>query len=634
MERNLRTNATLNLVVLVLVGGAALATARYFGTLAGQVGALFLLLGGVVAAVSRCQMGLEERERLERLDLEQMSAGRADAALFKKTETELYPARRAREQFEKFFVPGLSVALLGVQLGGAWWLWGWLGKAEPGGQREPVIGMALLGLFALVLFLLGKYAASLSRLEKQRLLRPGAGYLLMGAYLCGVGAAALGAAVAGYPKVDPLLARVLAVLLAVVGLENLATLIFEIYRPRVPGQEARLLYESRLVGLAGQPEGLFTTAAQALDYQFGFKVSETWFYQFLKKYLGCFVLAQLAVLLLSSCFVFIAPGEQAILERFGRPVEGRTLLNPGPHLKWPWPVDQVYRHRTEQIQTFRVGFSREEEEAEEGHGHGHGAGPGVELWSVAHYKEEFNMLVASREESARETGPDEDQAVPVSLLAVNVPVQYQVTNLLAYATNYADAGALLENLAMREVVRYLVNVDLNEVMTTGRNAAALELRRRIQERANELALGVKIVFVGLQNIHPPVKIAPAYQAVIAALQEKEARILEAEGYAAGAVPRARAEAARRRMEAEIYAQRTAAEASARAAQFTNRLAAYQAAPEVFALRQYLGALERGGQEARKVVLAATNTQDVIILNLEEKLRLGLEDVPIPAPKQK
>ena len=46
---------------------------------------------------------------------------------------------------------------------------------------------------------------------------------------------------------------------------------------------ARVLYESRLVGLLGQPESLFTTAAHALDYQFGFKVSDTWFFQFLQK---------------------------------------------------------------------------------------------------------------------------------------------------------------------------------------------------------------------------------------------------------------------------------------------------------------------------------------------------------------
>jgi membrane protease subunit HflK len=68
------------------------------------------------------------------------------------------------------------------------------------------------------------------------------------------------------------------------------------------------LYESRLVGLLGQPEAIITTAAHALDYQFGFKVSDTWFYRFLEKALGWLVLAQFGILVLSTCFVIVDRG--------------------------------------------------------------------------------------------------------------------------------------------------------------------------------------------------------------------------------------------------------------------------------------------------------------------------------------
>ena len=78
------------------------------------------------------------------------------------------------------------------------------------------------------------------------------------------------------------------------------------------GKVARPLYDSRVVGLLAQPESLFTTAAQTLDYQFGFKVSETWFFQLLQKNLPLLLLAQLAALLLSTCVVFVDAGEQAV----------------------------------------------------------------------------------------------------------------------------------------------------------------------------------------------------------------------------------------------------------------------------------------------------------------------------------
>ena len=62
------------------------------------------------------------------------------------------------------------------------------------------------------------------------------------------------------------------------------------------------------------------------------------------------MLVQLGVLLLSTCFVFVEPGEQGLLERFGKRVRPRAA-GPGAHVKWPWPIDRVYRFRTHQIQT-------------------------------------------------------------------------------------------------------------------------------------------------------------------------------------------------------------------------------------------------------------------------------------------
>ena len=63
-------------------------------------------------------------------------------------------------------------------------------------------------------------------------------------------------------------------------------------------------------------------------------------------------------------------------------------------------------------------------------------------------------------------------------------------------------------IANREVVRYLVSVDLDEIMSQGRSEAANILRERIQAEADKRALGANIIFVGLQDIHPPSNVAP------------------------------------------------------------------------------------------------------------------------------
>src|SRR6185369_7469733 len=156
-----------------------------------------------------------------------------------------------------------------------------------------------------------------------------------------------------FPKVDLYVAYGLCAVLALTAVETVVGLVLEIYRPRVKGQAARLLYESRLVGLFGQPGSLISTAAQALDYQFGFKVSETWIFTFLKERVLLIILLQLGALFLSTTFVIIDPNEQGLLERFGRQ-GGRATLEPGFHFKWPWPIDQVFRYQTRQIRSFVV----------------------------------------------------------------------------------------------------------------------------------------------------------------------------------------------------------------------------------------------------------------------------------------
>src|SRR5581483_1586043 len=130
------------------------------------------------------------------------------------------------------------------------------------------------------------------------------------------------------------IARGLCVLLGLMAVESLLNLLLEIYRPRIKGKVTRPLYESRVSGLFSQPESLFTTAAQTLDYQFGFKVSETWFFQACKKNLPVLLLAQFAVLLLSTSFFFVDAGEQAVLEHYGK---ASGVYGPGAHLKMPWP---------------------------------------------------------------------------------------------------------------------------------------------------------------------------------------------------------------------------------------------------------------------------------------------------------
>src|SRR5476649_190459 len=347
MERNTQKNGLVNLMAAVMIFIAAFVVTCYVNSLAGQAASIFLGLGALVAFASWFQMRLEENERLEKLEIDELARAKGDSALFDEKESEVFPARRSREQFEKFFIPGFAVLLFLLEAGGAWLLWRWISKATNGiVDVRALPSLSLFAIFAMLLFLLGRFSVTIARLGDHRLLRPGASFLLAGAYICAFTALAMAGIKTGFPKADFWMARALCVLLGLMAVESLLILLLEIYRPRVKGKIARPLYESRVVGIFAQPESLFTTAAQTLDYQFGFKVSETWFFQAAQKNLAALLLIQFAALLLSTTIVFIDAGEQAVLERSGKP---HGILNPGAHFKLPWPLDKVYRFRTEQI---------------------------------------------------------------------------------------------------------------------------------------------------------------------------------------------------------------------------------------------------------------------------------------------
>ncbi len=572
-------------------------------------------------------MGLAEREQLERLEMEELAKSRGDSSLFASSADETFPAKRSREIFDKYFVPGFALVVFLFLSAGAYFSWTLVGTMPPLNRDGAMLAMALVGLFALVLFLLGKYSVGLARLQKQKLLRAGAGYLLLTAYVCFVVVATIGAVLAGFPKADFIVARALAVVLGLIALETLTSLISEIYRVRVRGRETHLLYDSRLVGLLGQPEGIINTIGHALDYQFGFKVSDTWFYHLIRERFALLVIAQFAVLVLSTCVSFIEPGEQALLERFGAPVAGRGVIGPGVHLKLPWPIDQVRRYQTDRIQSFVVGEQEGSEQEK------YQRESKTIVWSVAHGKED-DLLVATRDRSTQTGQSSDKKSPPVNLISVGIPVQFQITNLTQWAYINEDPDSLLQGIANREVVHYLASADLDDLMATGRADAAKVLQKRIQAAADTRELGALITFVGLEDIHPSVKAAADYEKVIGAEQKRKARILEARAYEVRAHALARADAFKRVGSADAEKERLTRNGTARVALFNGQLAALTAAPDVYTNRMYLDAVTRSAGDARKYVLATTNTTQVLQLDLTDKIRRDLENaLDVPPPKK-
>ncbi|MBI1841333.1 MAG: hypothetical protein HYR88_10860 [Verrucomicrobia bacterium] len=611
MERNGRTGATTNCLLLLAAAALCYGIARYSETVTGQLAGGALGFGALVGLVSWFHMRLEEQETFEQMEFDEVTRSKGGASLFNTTESETFPARRSRELFERFFIP-IFTALLAASLGAvSVYAWQWIGSLPAAPMQQPLLALGLFGGVFLALFLMGQYSSGVAQLDRRRLLRPSANWMLLGAYLAAFTCLVLGVSLTEWARADFVAGRVLSVLFGALALEGAVSVVFDIYRPRVRGKAIHPLYDSRLVGLVSHPEGVFSTAASALDYQFGFKVSDTWFYNFLRTNFPWLLLGQLGLLLLSSAVVFINPGERALLERLGRPVAGRESLGPGMHLKWPFPIDALHRFRTEEIQSFTVGALPNEGAADEV----------AFVWSVSHFKNAFNLLTPSAALAA--TGDSAPQTAstntPLGLLTVSIPIHFQISDLKAYAYNFENASNVLEGIANREVVRYFAQTDIHQLLSEGQSTAADYLRGVIQKRVDEMGLGVKLLFVGLQDIHPPVEVVKDYESVANARQSVITNILGATNIALMTNAYAVAEQARILAQAVADRDNRVSDATARASRFRGQMVAFEASPEIFSRRTFLKSYTNALADSRKYIMALTNVDLIPQVDLQDKI---------------
>jgi hypothetical protein len=250
MERTSQKIGLTNLVVLLAATLCACLVANYVHSSTAWVGSTLIAFAFLVAAITRFQLRLEDRERFEQLEVDELAKSRGSDSLFASTNADVFPARRAREQFDRFFVPAFTFILFLLQAGA---VYGWsrfLAKPRAIAGDHTTVAMATFALIGLVLFLLGKYSTGIARLEGHRLLRPVGNYLLLNAYVSFVVTGTIATVQAGFPKADEYAARALCVLIALVAVENLLGLVLEIYRPRVKGN----------------PDGCFTKAVLSASW--------------------------------------------------------------------------------------------------------------------------------------------------------------------------------------------------------------------------------------------------------------------------------------------------------------------------------------------------------------------------------
>ena len=291
----------------------------------------------------------------------ELAREKSSATIFQKGETAalLAAAQRRLEVIEKWFIPIFAALIAAYEVGIGIYLFKSIPKAADVQTQQPLVCAIVATAIAFVGFLMSRYATGMSAEPRWKPLRAGGSFFLGVALLCFVLAIALALS---HFQIFPLLkivSYVIPILLIVLGVETALNIIFDIYRPRLKGQYSRAAFDSRLLGTINEPGGIFRSVAAAMDYQFGFQVSQTWFYKLLEKAIVPLILFSAGTLYLASCLVVVGPNEEGIVERFGRPTTGDGQvrhIGPGLHLKLPWPMDIAYMYPTQQVMDLHIGY--------------------------------------------------------------------------------------------------------------------------------------------------------------------------------------------------------------------------------------------------------------------------------------
>jgi HflK protein len=342
----------------------------------------------------------------------------------------------------------------------------------------------------------------------------------------------------------------------------------------------------------GHGQGL-GSAVKGFEELLGIRLREVWIVRYLRQTIELIIIGTVVLGWLSTCFTSVPAGSRAVRMFFGRyqPVP----LSPGLHITWPWPIEQLEIVETETIRQISLGFDKDLS--------------GPVLWNEPHFEGEKNLLVGDGE----------------SLLTIDVPIFYRISDPVRYLETTTNAEQALLALADRKLIQVAGSRDSFQIMTEQRAEISRQLKESLQQEVDQLGLGLQIVFVGLKDVHPPVDVAPAYQAVVSAQEEKDRTIDLARASRVKVLPEAQAQANRIRVEQEAaYKQRVAA-AQGEAARFSAIVQADRENSAVFRFRLKLDAIEQVLGKPNKTILAVpTHTKQELYLDLRQT-----NDLPPP-----
>ena len=307
-----------------------------------------------------------------------------------------------------------------------------------------------------------------------------------------------------------------------------------------------------------------------LEKNTGISMRSLWSVKYVKQIAPLVFLASAFLIWISTSVVQVETYQQAAVYRIGNLQEKK--LGPGIHLTLPYPFDKVEVYDTEVIQKMTIGYRAEESTDN--------------IWTKAHEGEEFKLLLG---------GGDE-------LVSINLRLEYKISNLDQYLKTTSSPESVMQALAYELVTDETIATDLSTFLSIDRDELAEHFKEELTKMLKDRSVGLEVVSVVLESIHPPVEIAAVYQELISAEITAEKYLLYAEGNANVKVAQAETNYYNTVGVANADYATKVANAKSSVTEFLASVEAYKGNKDSYTFYKYLAAVREAYGNANLVIL--------------------------------
>ena len=298
-----------------------------------------------------------------------------------------------------------------------------------------------------------------------------------------------------------------------------------------------------------------------------------------KKIIRWVIIIAVAVFILTGLYT-INPEEVGVIQRFGKYIK---TTEPGLHFKIPFGIDTLTKVPIKKIKKEEFGFRTIQ--------------AGVKSkFSSRDYSNESLMLTGD-----------------TNIADVEWIVQYRIKNPYNYLFVIRNMRNTIRSVSEYVVRQIVGDRSVDEVIILDRKDIAFRSEKMMQVVLDEYRAGIEVVTIKLQNVNPPDKVKPAFNAVNSAKQEKERITNDAWQKYNQVIPEAKGKAKRTIEEAEGYAVNRVNRAEGDAKKFIEIWNKYRTAKTVTKKRLYLETMQEILPKVEKVYLVDEDQKGILPL---------------------